>query len=190
MICICFAKPINANTLPLQTVQGVTVAGYSSIIEEAEGGVYATLTVDNTAEIEEWKNVIAQIRTEYWDYNEEKALQAMNYFIDEQGLSKYGAAGIVGNIYAECGFDASAGSYHIGICQWDCYDRWPKIVTWLRNNGWEDYSFSGQLRSISNEKEAAIYWLNNYEIAPGQAEYKRQQGATYALALYELEMLK
>ncbi len=210
MICICFfARPVNANTLPLQTVQGVTVAGYSSIIEEAEGGVYATLTVDNTAEIEEWKNVIAQIRTEYWDYNEERALQAMHYFIDEQGLSKYGAAGIVGNIYAECGFDASAGSYYLGICQWDCNDRWPKIVTWLRNNGWEDYSFSGQLRaifyssdadyftwvfdemrSISNEKEAAIYWLYNYEIAPGQAEYKRQQGATYALALYELEMLQ
>ena len=133
----------------------------------------------------------------------------MHYFINEQGHTKYGAAGIVGNIYAECGFDTTVGSYYLGICQWDCVTRWPRITNWLYNNGWDIYSYDGQLRAIfyssdadyftwvfdemrtiSNEKEAAIYWLYNYEIAPGQAEYKRQQGATYALALYEIECLK
>ena len=209
MICICIftATPVKAEVPKMQIVQGITVSTYSSIIEDNDE-VYASLTKDNSSLIAEWNNVIASIRTEYWDYNEELALQAMHYFIDEQGLSKYGAAGIVGNIYAECGFDASAGSYYLGICQWDCVTRWPRIVNWLRNNGWNDYSFEGQLRAIfyssdadyftwvfdemktiTNEKEAAIYWLYNYEVAPGQAEYKRQQGATYALALYEIENL-
>ena len=123
MICIYLitATPIKADVIAPQVIQGVTV--YTDDIIEDDDEVYASFSQDNSALIAEWEGVIAQIRTEYWDYNEERALQAMHYFINEQGLTKYGAAGIVGNIYAECGFDTTVGSYYLGICQWDCRCR-------------------------------------------------------------------
>ena len=80
MICICsfVATPVKADILAPQILQGVTVTNQDSLIEDADAGsgdeVYASFSQNNSALIEEWEGVIAQIRTEYWDYNEERAL--------------------------------------------------------------------------------------------------------------------
>jgi len=142
----------------------------------------------------------------YGDFDIDRGMLAMNYFITYQHLSPEGAAGIVGNMYAESRLkpEANNGSY-IGICQWDASIRWPRISAWLAENGYSYDSFEGQLTAIfestdadyyqdvfsqmkdmSDETYASLVWLNDYEVAPGQAEDVRQKAAMLALDYFQL----
>lgn len=137
------------------------------------------------------------------DYNVEKAIQGMQYLTEEQNFSEEGAAGIIGNLFSESRFDGSEefGS-HKGIAQWDS-NRWPLIEDWLYVNEYKDHSFLGQLIAIFESKDgehfqetfhamrkmadaevAAMYWLERYEKAPGQAEEERQWIAQLTYELY------
>ena len=137
------------------------------------------------------------------DYNVEKAIQGMNYLTEEQDFSAEGASGIIGNLFSESRFNgAEVYGSHIGIAQWD-ENRWPLIEDWLYINEYKDHSFIGQLmaifesrdgehfqetfhamRKMSDAEVAAIYWLEQYEKAPGQAEDERQWIAQLTFELY------
>ena len=161
----------------------------------------------DTLEVQTWKETTQWTREYLPDYNDEYAIQSMYYLVDYQGFSKYGAAGIVGNIYAECRFDPKASNgTHIGIMQWDWKARWPKVSKWLKENKLSEDNYYGQLiavfdsddaknyskvfekmQTMSNEIVAADYWQIMYEGAEGQSTGPRELGARLALALYELD---
>lgn len=143
------------------------------------------------------------------DYNVNLAFKGMDYLIDVQNFTPQGAAGVMGNFYAECRFDSSLiDGYYKGLAQWDADVRWPMISEWLYNNGYDLASFSGQLEAIfysndANEftsgipyrtfdkmreaidpEDAAMVWLYEYERAPGQAESLRKDTAKLTYDLY------
>lgn len=75
---------------------------------------------------------------------------AMYYFVNEQGFTPKGAAGILGNIAVESGFNPLAynqSGHWTGTCQWNEY-WWQDIVAWCKENGYDEYSFEGQIRAI------------------------------------------
>ena len=137
------------------------------------------------------------------DYDVEKAIQGMDYLVQEQNFSKEGAAGIMGNLFSESRFNgAEVYGSHVGIAQWD-ENRWPLIEDWLYVNEYKEHSFLGQLiaifeskdgedfqetfhamRKMSDAELAALYWLEKYEKAPGQAEAERQEIAQLTFELY------
>lgn len=143
------------------------------------------------------------------DYDIDLAFQGMDYLVNVQGFSEAGAAGVMGNLYAECRFDSSCiDGYHKGLAQWDADCRWPMIARWLDENGYDRTSFEGQMnaifysddakeftsgnpyntfakmRQVDDPREAALIWLYEYERAPGQAEGERQDIAELTYKLY------
>ena len=90
--------------------------------------------------------------TEY-SITEERISAAMEYFVNN-GFSIEAAAGIVGNIAVESSFDprsvSSLGYY--GLCQWNTSENgnywWYSVENWMINNGYDSYSFDGQIRAI------------------------------------------
>lgn len=143
------------------------------------------------------------------DYDASLAFLGMDILVNDHGFSVAGAAGVMGNFYAECRFDSSeiSGS-HKGLAQWDSTYRWPMIAEWLNENGYELTSFVGQMEAIfysedANEftsgnpyntfqkmreatdpRSAALTWLYEYERAPGQSEMTRQDMAELTYELY------
>ncbi|MCI8310094.1 MAG: hypothetical protein HFJ45_08070 [Clostridia bacterium] len=94
---------------------------------------------------------------------EEKIRAVISYFVS-QGLTEEAAAGICGNLLVE-GYDwretkiwlypkigyPSAG--YRGIAQWSANSWWPKQVAWMTENGYDEYSLAGQVRSIYESPE-------------------------------------
>lgn len=81
---------------------------------------------------------------------------SFNYFVSI-GMSKAGAAGIVGNLMRETGGDgfdfkpeSESGGYR-GIAQWDAKDRWPKLLDWAAQNKLEPKNLEVQLQYIWHE---------------------------------------
>ncbi len=167
------------------------------------------LSADTKAEIARLREEFDTYRARYpkHRFNEEYALEAMIYIVEEMRYSKYGAAGMIGNVFSECEFIPSAGEgdYYIGIMQWDWRERWPRITNWLSKNGYDQYDFMGQvkaifgsddyqpyqkvfekMRTMEDERVAATYWQILYEGAEGQADWMRKDGATMCLLLYEI----
>lgn len=131
-------------------------------------------------------------------YNTAKAI--FDFFTQKLGFSGAGAAGVVGNAYAESGFNpqASNGS-HVGLFQWDTSNRLKggniirsssdytvdnelKLAQWELNNKYQ--SVKNSVGHASDAQSAAIDWLDHYEIAPGQAEEKRKAAAVQAYQLF------
>ena len=174
---------------------------------ETEAETETDTTKISDEERKEIQSEIDYLNSEgYGDFDIDRGMLAMNYFITYQQLSPEGAAGIVGNMYAESRLkpEANCGDY-VGLCQWDSSIRWPRIYTWLSENGYSYDSFEGQLTAIfestdadyyqdvfsqmknmSDETYASLVWLNDYEVAPGQAEDVRQKAAMLALDYYQL----
>lgn len=119
-----------------------------------------------------------------------------DYFVQKEGFSGAGAAAVVGNAYAESGYDPKADNgNHVGIFQWSTGDR-------LGGGGFihssADYTLENELKLASYElshkyssvkskvghasdpQEAAVIWQNEYEVAPGQATEKRKAAAQEA----------
>ena len=162
---------------------------------------------DYNEQINDWLEVISWTPQYLHGFKYDMAIQTMHYLIEKQNFSKYGAAGIVGNIYCECRFDPEASNgYHIGIMQWDWKARWPKITSWLQEQNLSTYDFCGQvkaiflsddandyqevfarMRTMTDAVRAADYWQILYEGAEGQGTGQRELGARLSLALYELD---
>lgn len=153
-----------------------------------------------------------KLRKQYEHYDE--ILLVMNYLIDERDFTVEGAAGVCGNISAECDYNPMENyAHHFGIFQWDYTgdpfdepggDRWKLILRWLDENGYKVNSIKSQLiatfesedykmnekaietvRTCSDVEESAIIWCHEYERAPGQAEQRRMNDARKAYELYK-----
>ena len=84
-------------------------------------------------------------------------LEIMDFLIDK-GLSIAGAAGIVGNMQVESGFNTSVlgdNGTSIGLCQWH-NERKDKLFTWTKENNLEPLSVEGQLEYLWMELETSF----------------------------------
>lgn len=187
-----------------ETVKSAETAETAETVETAETAETAEATNDENRS--ERITEIAKGIGFPSDFDLDRAVEAMDYLIEERGFSIAGAAGICGNIYAECRFDSSQiGGSHKGLCQWDKHIRWPLVRSWLSANGYSDTSFRGQLiaifesedaeefeksglfdtmRDMTDPQTAAKKWLDKYERAPGQAEQSRKKQAQNLYDLY------
>ena len=86
---------------------------------EAETETETDTTKISDEERKEIQSEIDYLNSEgYGDFDIDRGMLAMNYFITYQQLSPEGAAGIVGNMYAESRLkpEANCGDY-VGLCQ-------------------------------------------------------------------------
>jgi len=126
-----------------------------------------------------------------------QVMKIMDFLIDK-GLSIAGAAGIVGNMQIESGFNTSVlgdNGTSIGLCQWH-NERKDKLFTWTKENNLEPLSIEGQLEylwmeldtsfkslvskleTISDPQDAAHAFARQFErpsyISPKRLEYAQQ----------------
>lgn len=107
-----------------------------------------------------------------------------NYYVD-LGLSPAQAAGITGNAMAESGANIDprirSPAGYTGIFQWDKSSRWPRLVSWAKEKGKDEYALETQMefawleateRGIDQEMKnqntvelATWYWGRFFEIA-------------------------
>lgn len=118
------------------------------------------------------------------------------------GLSPAQASGIIGNLLQESNLNPEAsnqGNYK-GIAQWDAVDRYPKLEAFAEKEGGEADSLAVQLQFIWHELQtgyqgalnnlkaattpeaAALVFQNEYEVAIGQENEKRQAYAKQVFA--------
>lgn len=132
-------------------------------------------------------------------YKTAKAI--FDYFTKTLGFSGAGAAAVVGNAYAESGFNPKADNgSHTGLFQWDTGGRLRggniirssadltvenelNLAKWELNNKFQ--SVKNSVGHATDAQSAAIDWLDHYEIAPGQAEAKRKAAAVQAYQLFD-----
>ncbi|MFZ1257943.1 MAG: phage tail tip lysozyme [Candidatus Saccharimonas sp.] len=86
------------------------------------------------------------------------------YYFTSQGISKEGAAGIIGNLMQETGGgtftfhpEISNASGHTGIVQWDKNDRWPKLVAFAATKNMDPKTLALQLIYIVYELQTDRY---------------------------------
>lgn len=81
----------------------------------------------------------------------EKIRAAVTYFLSE-GFTVEGACGILGNIIQESTLNPGANldndKKYKGLVQWDKGGRWDNVTTWMRQNGYNNDDFAGQIRAI------------------------------------------
>jgi len=126
------------------------------------------------------------------------------YLTDTLGLSKYVAAGILGNIMVEvggqsldisrysCGYSSNKEYY--GICQWSKHrkDRLFKDfgysleaqLKFLSVEIFEEIPENTGFYELTDEKEVALYFAKNYERCNTRSYKLRQQCATKALEYF------
>lgn len=129
-------------------------------------------------------------------------LEIMDFLIDK-GLSIAGAAGIVGNMQVESGFNTSIlgdNGTSIGLCQWH-NERKDKLFTWTKENNLKPLSVEGQLEylwmelktsftsliskleTISDPQDAAHTFARQFErpsyISPLRLEYAQKYFDAY-----------
>lgn len=69
------------------------------------------------------------------DYDVNRAVKGMDYLVSVEEFTIEGAAGLIGNGYAESRLLLNAeGGYYIGLFQWDPKHRWPKVKKYLEDN--------------------------------------------------------
>ena len=116
------------------------------------------------------------------DEKEHNATLAMRY-LRSHGFSKWAAAGIVGNMWAESfmspgqwefptGYDTGSGGY--GLVPWTPnYPGGPNpYITWAEDNGWE-WKNNGnlQMKRLSYEKSISIEFIPSTEYPIGWITY-------------------
>ena len=79
-----------------------------------------------------------------------RARNAYLYYVNEKGLPKQVAAGIVGNLYHESGLRTDAEEKEHtgngrGIAQWDVRNRWPALQKWAAKQGKDPMNITTQL---------------------------------------------
>ena len=93
------------------------------------------------------------------------------FLIDTMKLNTAAACGILGNLHVETGGTFSPTAYNpndsggtksYGICQWNngagAGDRYGKLFSWCRANGYDPASLDGQLRYMQYELESTPYF--------------------------------
>lgn len=127
-----------------------------------------------------------------------------DYFTKKLGFSGAGAAGVVGNAYAESGFDPKAnGGNVVGIFQWGAggingdrlhsggiiksnadltLSKELQLAAYELNHKFS--SVKAKVGHATDPTKAADDWVNDYEIAPGQATAKREAAARQAYSQF------
>lgn len=69
------------------------------------------------------------------DYDISRAMKGMDYLVIVEDFSIPGAAGLIGNAYAESRLLINAGKgFYKGLFQWDGKCRWPKVKKYLESH--------------------------------------------------------
>ena len=86
------------------------------------------------------------------------AIAGMKVLINEYGYTREGAAGLIGNAYAEATYFVGADNgSHFGIFQWDYSDRWPKIASFLEEVGCIRTSRHDSYSNLSLEEQIDVF---------------------------------
>lgn len=86
------------------------------------------------------------------------AIAGMKVLVNEYGYTREGAAGLMGNAYAEATYFVGADNgAHFGIFQWDYSDRWPKIASYLEEVGCIRTSRHDSYSNLSLEEQISIF---------------------------------
>ena len=110
-----------------------------------------TDTVRQINDVNESVNLLSQITVD--STTEERIIAAMTYFVD-QGFTPEAAAGILGSVAVESGYNPSivSSTGYYGLCQWNTSSAggywWNSIQDWILSNGFEWNSFEGQIKAI------------------------------------------
>ncbi len=123
-------------------------------------------------------------------------LQVMNFLMDQMGLSKALACGIMSNMARESGFDPTAlnpwGYY--GLCQWGG-PRLENLYSWCGENGYDPETMSGQLAFLAYE--LPNFYPNTFaqmsavpDTAEGAAEAARVFALGYEVGGYDDALLE
>ena len=124
----------------------VTNVEESSVIFETYSTFMETVSIESANQ-----NLLSQITVD--STTEERIMAAMNYFVS-QGFTPEAAAGILGSIAVESGYNPSivSSTGYYGLCQWNTSSAggywWYSIQDWMAINGYEWNSFEGQIRAI------------------------------------------
>lgn len=143
-------------------------------------------------------------------YKNAKAI--FDFLTKKMGFSGAGAAGAVGNAFAESGFNPKAknpGGNVTGIFQWSSggingdrlhqgnFIKSDDDLTMENELKLTKYELDGSLASVkksvghaTNPTDAAMDWVNNYERAPGQNEEGRKAAAVTAYKLFNGSSIK
>lgn len=97
--------------------------------------------------------------------------QIYAFLTGTMNLNAAAACGILGNLHVETGGTFSPNTYNpsdtggtrsFGICQWNsgarAGDRYEKLVSWCKANGFDARSLEGQLRFMKYELESSSYY--------------------------------
>lgn len=141
-------------TKPVTTIQttGTTTETVVTNVEVPEDAFTSMETVlAEPANNVDAENLLSQITVE--STTEERIISAMDYFVS-QGFTPEAAAGILGSIAVESGYNPSivSSTGYYGLCQWNTSSAggywWNSIQDWIISNGFEWNSFEGQIRAI------------------------------------------
>ena len=141
---------------------GINVSGAASTLSSNLGTVLEDLdtVIQN---ITNYSDGLAELDTEVseedylslfnTDGSREGNAQAIWNFLKAKGLSDAAAAGVLGNIQAECNFSTTAvgdGGTSYGLIQWH-NSRWTNLKNFCSQNNLDPSSLRGQLEFLWNE---------------------------------------
>ena len=125
--------------------------------------VSAAVVIDEVTESSDsdWTNdEISRIAADMGYYSDIApiAIAGMKVLINEYGYTREGAAGLMGNAYAEATYFVGADNgAHFGIFQWDYSDRWPKIASYLEEVGCIRTSRHDSYSDLSLEEQISVF---------------------------------
>jgi len=175
----------------------VSTAVSTAVVADEEASDEVTESSDS-----DWTNdEISRIAADMGYYSDLApiAIAGMKVLVNEYGYTREGAAGLIGNTYAEATYFVGADNgAHFGIFQWDYDDRWPKIASYLeevgciRTSRHDDYSslsleeqidvFRWQLRASQDSTDAQNY---QETISFCRSTYDAQESANQWRIYYE-----
>lgn len=128
------------------------------------------------------------------DYDVARAMKGMEYLVIYEGFSVPGAAGLIGNGYAESRLLINPGKgFYKGLFQWDGKTRWPRIKKFLEQNTVdledEEELYFWELSAAINSEDGEVYedvieYCRNCNNAKDSAERwcRKFEGVTQALS--------
>ena len=125
--------------------------------------VSAAVVIDEVTESSDsdWTNdEISRIAADMGYYSDIApiAIAGMKVLVNEYGYTREGAAGLMGNAYAEATYFVGADNgAHFGIFQWDYSDRWPKIASYLEEVGCIRTSRHDSYSDLSLEEQISVF---------------------------------
>lgn len=129
----------------------VTLADVDASYEEIE---------DEPADLSWTNDEISRIAADMGYYSDLApiAMAGMRLLVDEYGFTREGAAGLMGNAFAECTYFVGADNgSHFGIFQWDYNDRWPRISKYLEETGCIRTSRYDNYYDLSSDQQIDVF---------------------------------